>query len=221
MVVNNAFRLRGCRPPTLTAWSHGSSGQRHHLRPDERYADYFEMTGKPIFECGCRVPAPVLCWPSMRPHPPEYVSAGITGLSHPPPTTTYRLRLPGDLPSSEVLSETGAAEKDAEAPEEEAYIVCRQCRRAITRSGERISVQGGHRHAFANPHGLVFDIGCFRNAVGCGYAGPASDEFTWFAGYRWRVCFCGACLTHLGWLFVAAGGDAFHGLILERLLEPQ
>ena len=113
------------------------------------------------------------------------------------------------------------AEKDAESPEGEAFIVCRQCRRPITRKEERFSIQGAHRHTFANPHGLVFEIGCFRNAVGCGYAGPDSEEFTWFAGYRWRVCYCASCLTHLGWLFTSTGGGAFHGLILERLIEPE
>jgi hypothetical protein len=28
------------------------------------------------------------------------------------------------------------------------------------------------------------------------------------------------CLTHLGWMFVSGSGDVFHGLILDRLLEP-
>jgi hypothetical protein len=130
------------------------------------------------------------------------------------------LRQPGDDPGRGRQSGSETAEREAALTEEEAYIVCRQCRQAITRNEERFSIQGTHRHTFANPHGLVFEIGCFRRAVGCGYAGPASDEFTWFAGYRWRVCFCSSCLTHLGWLFTATG-DAFHGLILERLLEPK
>jgi hypothetical protein len=135
-------------------------------------------------------------------------------LSHP----IRLLRQPGDGPGRGRQLDAETAEQDTELPEEEAYIVCRQCRHAITRNEERFSIQGGHRHTFANPHGLVFEIGCFRRAVGCGYAGPASDEFTWFAGYRWRVCFCSGCLTHLGWLFTSSA-DAFHGLILERLLE--
>jgi hypothetical protein len=128
------------------------------------------------------------------------------------------LRQPGDDPGRGRQSGSETAEREAELTDEEAYIVCRQCRQAITRNEERFSIQGAHRHTFANPHGLVFEIGCFRAAIGCGYAGPASDEFTWFAGYRWRVCFCSNCLTHLGWLFTSPG-DGFHGLILERLLE--
>ncbi|MBW2432577.1 MAG: hypothetical protein JRF36_03170 [Deltaproteobacteria bacterium] len=114
-------------------------------------------------------------------------------------------------------------EKEApeQEPEEEEYILCRQCSQAITRPAERITVQGSHQHTFANPHGIVFEIGCFKTARGCGYAGPPSFEFTWFSGYAWRVCYCTMCLTHLGWIFIADSGDIFHGFILDRLIEPQ
>ena len=129
-------------------------------------------------------------------------------------------RVPSDKPGDN--SETTIAEKEAEekSPEEEAHILCGQCHQAITSPDERMTMQGSHRHTFANPHGLVFDIGCFRNVKGCGYAGTATDEFTWFPGYSWRVCFCVMCLTHLGWIFSSKGGDIFHGLILDRLIEP-
>ena len=130
------------------------------------------------------------------------------------------LRIPSNRPGDE--SEITIAEEEAgeQAPEEEAYILCRQCHQAITRPNERIVMQGSHRHTFANPHGIVFEIGCFKNVSGCGYAGIPSDEFTWFAGYSWRVCFCAMCLTHLGWMFASKGGDIFHGLIKDRLIEP-
>ena len=132
----------------------------------------------------------------------------------------YCLREPADKPGIE--GDTTVLEKEAEepAPEEEAYILCRQCHQAITRPVDRIVVQGSHRHTFANPHGIVFDIGCFKSVKGCGYAGAATDEFTWFAGYSWRVCYCTMCLTHLGWVFGSTGGNIFHGLILDKLLEP-
>ena len=81
-------------------------------------------------------------------------------------------------------------------------------------------MNGSHRHTFANPHGIIFEIGCFKQASGCAAVGPPSAEFTWFAGYRWQPGLCVACLIHLGWVFSAAGGDGFHGLILERLIEP-
>jgi hypothetical protein len=136
------------------------------------------------------------------------------------PDCTSFFRIPADRTGEE--GDTTTLEKEAEdpSPQEDEYILCRQCHQAITKPAERIAMQGSHRHTFANPHGIVFEIGCFRNAKGCGYAGAASDDFSWFAGYSWRVCFCSMCLTHLGWMFSLNGGDIFHGLILERLIEP-
>jgi hypothetical protein len=105
------------------------------------------------------------------------------------------------------------------ASEEEPYLLCRDCLHPIARPADRIRIQGRHAHTFANPHGLVFEIGCFQSAPGCGAIGPPSDEFTWFAGYRWRVGICAACLLHLGWVFLPAVGTPFYGLILDRLIE--
>jgi len=136
------------------------------------------------------------------------------------PDCAYFFRIPADKPGEE--GDTTTVEKEAEdqSPEEEEYILCRQCHQAITKPVDRIAMQGSHRHTFANPHGIVFEIGCFRSVKGCGYAGAASDDFSWFAGYSWRVCFCTMCLTHLGWMFSLKGSDIFHGLILDRLIEP-
>jgi len=136
------------------------------------------------------------------------------------PDGAYFFRVPVDRSGEEGDTTTLEKEAEGQSPEEEEYILCRQCHQAITKPAERIAMQGSHRHTFANPHGIVFEIGCFRSVKGCGYAGAASDDFSWFAGYSWRVCFCTMCLTHLGWLFSLKGGDIFHGLILDRLIEP-
>lgn len=109
-------------------------------------------------------------------------------------------------------------ETEEKAAEEE-HILCRQCHSILTRPTERIVVQGSHQHTFANPHGIVFEIGCFDNVMGCGYAGPASEEFSWFKGFSWRVAVCVMCLSHLGWFFESRDGANFHGLILDRLIE--
>jgi hypothetical protein len=69
-------------------------------------------------------------------------------------------------------------------------IRCRRCLAAVARPGDAIAVDGGHEHTFANPHGIVFTIGCFAEARGCGTAGGASPEFTWFRGFEWRVGIC-------------------------------
>jgi hypothetical protein len=114
------------------------------------------------------------------------------------------------------VSREDTKEKDAVRPE--TVILCRRCNQIISSSNEKISVNGSHRHTFANPHGLVFDIGCFQTVTGCGYAGPPSDEFSWFTGFSWRIVLCGMCLAHLGWVFLS-GGSSFHGLILDRIVE--
>ena len=130
-------------------------------------------------------------------------------------------RVPADKPDEEGEIVTVEEEAAEQSPEEEEYILCRQCRQAITRPVERIVIQGSHQHTFANPHGVVFEIGCFKDVTGCGYAGAATDEFSWFAGYSWRICFCTMCLTHLGWIFSSNAGAIFHGLILDRLHDSK
>jgi len=111
-----------------------------------------------------------------------------------------------------------AEELQAEEKEEPFYL-CRQCLNPITPKSARIVVNGAHQHTFANPHGIVFDIGCFKEAEGCGAVGSPTDEFVWFAGYMWQVALCRACLAHLGWFFTSAVDDSFFGLIMDHLIE--
>lgn len=124
---------------------------------------------------------------------------------------------PGPPPGAAKLP---GAKGDA-SPAAEPLILCRACRHPVTREEERIAVGGGHRHTFANPSGIVFEIGCFRSAPGCAAVGPPSGEFTWFPGHVWRVGVCAACRLHLGWRFSSAGGAAFYGLILDRLIAAE
>ena len=134
------------------------------------------------------------------------------------PYSVLELKLPGEKPGSVqpgMLTDEEVEDKKEEAGEE--YILCRLCDHPVTRGVDRIEKEGSHQHTFANPHGIVYEIGCFRSAPGCGYSGPATSEFTWFKGYNWRIAMCRACLTHLGWVFNAAGSDQFYGLILDRL----
>ncbi|MFZ7127308.1 MAG: cereblon family protein [Desulfobacterales bacterium] len=100
------------------------------------------------------------------------------------------------------------------------HIRCRQCLAIVSHLEDRLPVDGSHHHTFANPAGLVFTIGCFSNAEGCGTVGAYSREFTWFPGYHWRVAVCRRCLSHLGWHFAGSGGG-FWGLILDQLVFPQ
>jgi len=116
----------------------------------------------------------------------------------------------------EAFAKNKAVEDDSDQGR---HILCRSCGCLITRGSARITVQGSHQHSFANPHGLVFRIGCFSTAEGCAYAGSLSNEFTWFKGYGWRIAVCGSCLVHLGWLFISDSGSSFNGLILDQLVD--
>lgn len=98
-------------------------------------------------------------------------------------------------------------------------LLCKACKNKVSAHSEKITINGGHRHTFANPNGIVFDIGCFKTAPGCRSIGVFTAEFSWFSGYRWQISECRFCLTHLGWLFVSSKNQ-FYGLILERLAEP-
>lgn len=126
-------------------------------------------------------------------------------------------RSPAEKDALKIL-ESLMPEAEEKAPEAAQHIYCRQCFRIITSPDERIIVHGSHQHTFANPNGLVFEIGCFRTAEGCGYAGRPTTEFTWFKGYSWRIALCSKCLSHIGWLFTSTGAESFAGLILDRLV---
>lgn len=97
-------------------------------------------------------------------------------------------------------------------------ILCRQCRHLITTQAEKIAVQGSHQHTFANPHGIIFQIGCFQSAPGCGYTGQLTPEYSWFKGFSWKIALCRLCSVQLGWLFVSSGTQRFNGLVLNRLI---
>ena len=122
----------------------------------------------------------------------------------------------GEQDQDQVGQKTASGKEPYESP----ALLCRQCLAFIARPEDRIAVDGAHHHTFANPHGIVFEIGCFQQAPGCAAAGAPTDEFTWFAGHRWQVAVCGACLTHLGWRFTGINtGGGFFGLILDQLVE--
>jgi len=103
-------------------------------------------------------------------------------------------------------------------PKTRQTIVCAACGHAITDSASRMERAGRHQHTCVNPAGIVYRIGCFRDAPGCVSVGPSSTYYSWFSGCAWQVAVCGGCTAHLGWAF--ADADArFHGLILARLAE--
>lgn len=131
---------------------------------------------------------------------------------------TFRLRTPSQ-PQPGHISPVPETDTDEKAAPRYA-ISCRRCLKTITEPEEGIQVQGAHRHTFANPGGIVFEIGCFRSAPGCIQTGAASSEFTWFNGFLWQLAACRSCLAHLGWRFASKTAAQFYGLILDRLTFP-
>jgi hypothetical protein len=127
-----------------------------------------------------------------------------------------------------VLIDTGESEQvdslveehGEEETEETRTITCGLCSQTITYPSERLTVAGGNQHTFTNPHGYVFEIGCFRDAPGCINAGNLTEEFTWFSGYAWTYTVCSGCHAHVGWVYDNGKGDSFYGLILNRLVFP-
>ena len=95
-------------------------------------------------------------------------------------------------------------------------VYCRRCRYRIAEEESRIQVNGSHTHTFFNPAGILFELACFREAAGCSLEGAASQQFSWFAGYFWRIALCRQCTTHLGWRFEGQG-TTFFSLILTNL----
>ena len=111
-----------------------------------------------------------------------------------------------------------AKDQDEHEEKEEKILLCKKCNAAIAKEIDRISRAGKHLHTFFNPAGVVYEIGCFRQASGCYAGGPLSKEFSWFADYSWQISFCASCSEHLGWFF-SSSEDTFFGLIANRLKE--
>jgi hypothetical protein len=99
------------------------------------------------------------------------------------------------------------------------WLECLHCNQKVTKTSDRVEVDGKHLHSFINPAGVIYRIGCFGSAVGVVEVGEASAVFTWFAGNVWRVALCVGCERHLGWGF-HGGESQFYGLVLAELKGP-
>ncbi len=99
-------------------------------------------------------------------------------------------------------------------------LCCAQCLHRITDHTAYLELAGGHVHMFTNPGGFSYEIALFEYAD-CVTHGPATTEYTWFAGYTWQLALCANCHEHLGWLYRRIGSPAFFGLIRNRLVDSQ
>lgn len=130
-------------------------------------------------------------------------------------TVRFFERTPSSLTKLRVKKST----REETANKEKRVLVCKACGHNITTDEDRISINGLHVHTRINPGGFEYTFDCFREASGCRQVGPASYEFTWFAGHCWQVAVCGGCGEHLGWFF--RNGSVFYGLIEGRLVDKQ
>jgi len=97
-------------------------------------------------------------------------------------------------------------------------VYCAQCSHVLARSQDATRVQGNHHHFCTNPHGIDFNVRCYKQALGCAISGEPTGADSWFAGYTWRYATCTGCNVHLGWLFETTGSH-FYGLVRERIQQ--
>ncbi len=109
-------------------------------------------------------------------------------------------------------------EQDDRTKGNKEMLLCSRCGHPITSKNDRFEMNGAHRHTFANPHGYVHHIGCFRHAPGCAVEPEVHTTFSWFEGYTWALASCALCGNHLGWQF-QSDKDRFLGLLLASLVE--
>jgi|AGTN01.3.fsa_nt_gi hypothetical protein len=106
-----------------------------------------------------------------------------------------------------------------EGPGGVAYF-CARCGAFMTRAGFGMRMNGEHEHVVFNPAGQVFRILCFKDAPGAVAVGNASDRFTWFRGFTWRIALCRTCDIQVGWMYESGGAPAvFFGLMRSMLVE--
>jgi hypothetical protein len=100
--------------------------------------------------------------------------------------------------------------------EKNPWLFCVVCKNKITKKKDKIEVDAKHSHTFLNPHGVYYNIRCFKNAPGCIPFGELTEEYTWFPSFAWQIVVCGKCKIHNGWKY-DSGKSTFYGLIDNRL----
>lgn len=121
-----------------------------------------------------------------------------------------------DSPGQNVVSRPDVQEEKGKSGRADEALVCTSCLNTVTLRDHAVSINGSHTHTFFNPQGIVFELGCFREASGCLVMGEATSEFTWFPDSVWRFALCRKCGIHLGWHYELRESE-FYGLILARL----
>ncbi|XP_031277762.1 uncharacterized protein LOC116136196 [Pistacia vera] len=83
-------------------------------------------------------------------------------------------------------------------------VQCKTCKTAIARRSDMLVMSSeGPLGAYVNPGGSVHEIMTLYKANSLALRDRACTEYSWFPGYAWTIASCGACETHMGWLFTA------------------
>jgi hypothetical protein len=122
-------------------------------------------------------------------------------------------------------SERSADDEVASADDAVRWL-CAACRTKITDGSAVFGPTGAAPvQVFTNPEGRVCQVLTVLHAQSLSLIGPATDEYTWFPGFAWRVALCAHCFSHLGWRYQAivagASPPVFFGLLLDALVEER
>ena len=90
---------------------------------------------------------------------------------------------------------------------ERGWYACAACALRLAREDWVLEAATQGPLVFANPHGRFFELLLVSHVVGGVFDRHATSEFTWFAGYAWRVGACAGCRAHIGWHFGATRRD--------------
>jgi hypothetical protein len=103
-----------------------------------------------------------------------------------------------------------------------AYQCC-GCGGLVTHSDRLLPIGGKSRHIFQNPAGVECDFHTFSSCPGAVAPGEATEAYSWFPGYRWRLAFCRHCGLHLGWNYEATSTlkrpNLFWGILVSGILS--
>jgi hypothetical protein len=101
-------------------------------------------------------------------------------------------------------------------------FLCMDCRAMVSSSDRLAAVGGATRHQFTNPAGMDCDFLSFLSCPGAVAQGAATEEYSWFSEYRWRIAFCRYCGHHLGWNYQSSAAETrpkeFWGILLAHIL---
>lgn len=83
------------------------------------------------------------------------------------------------------------------------WYVCAACAERLAREDWALEAHPRGPLVFTNPHGRFFELLLVTHVLGGVFDRHATTEFSWFAGYAWRIGSCARCGAHIGWHFQA------------------